>query len=57
MASMGLTEVINTLAAPYRILTTDGKMHDIDGEDSERWQVTGIHKGLLANSYFIHIKV
>lgn len=27
-------------AAPYEILTTDGKMHDIDGEDTERWLVS-----------------
>lgn len=29
----------NVIAAPYQILVEDGRMHDIDEEDSDRWWV------------------
>ena len=47
-------------AAPYLYLTTDGIMHDIDGEDQERWYVSRLSCNLSyalegANTFFSEV--
>jgi hypothetical protein len=37
MMQITLTETFEYIAAPYQILVEDGRMHDIDKDDEDRW--------------------